>query len=79
MRTCADPDISDAPALEWHRPLPLAGWFLVTPSGGLKVGQVIPCDLPGLAAVLYRGEDGVARAVRAHCPHMGTHLQHAKV
>ncbi|HEY1122647.1 MAG TPA: Rieske 2Fe-2S domain-containing protein [Haloferula sp.] len=79
MRTRAEPDISAAPTLEWHRPLPLEGWFLVAPSDRLKAGQVMACDLPGLAAVLYRGEDGVTRAVRAHCPHMGTHLQHAKV
>jgi phenylpropionate dioxygenase-like ring-hydroxylating dioxygenase large terminal subunit len=79
MRTCAASDTSDAPALEWHRPLPLEGWFLVAQSRRLKTGQVMSCDLPGLSVVLYRGEDGIARALRAHCPHMGTHLQHAKV
>lgn len=66
-------------AFDWSRSLPLDGWFLVGPSRCLGAGQVMAFELPGFPVVLYRGEDGVVRAVRAHCPHMGAHLQHATV
>lgn len=71
--------LTASPALDWSKPLPLDGWFLVAPSRRLRVGRVMPFELPGLPVVLYRGEDGVARALPAHCPHMGAHLQHGKV
>lgn len=66
-------------AFDWSQPLPLDGWFWVGPSSCLRAGQVMSFDLPGYPVVLYRGEDGMVRAVRAHCPHMGAHLQHATV
>jgi nitrite reductase/ring-hydroxylating ferredoxin subunit len=59
--------------------LPSDGWFLAAPSRRLPVGRVMPFELPGLPVVLYRGEDGMVRALAAHCPHMGAHLQHGKV
>jgi aminopyrrolnitrin oxygenase len=65
--------------LEWHKTLSLDGWFLAAPSRELKLRGVIGFDLPDRPLVLFRGEDGTPRAVPAHCPHMGTHLQHGTV
>ncbi len=76
-RTAAS--VTTSPAIDWCQPLPLEGWFLVAPSSRLSIGQVMAFELPGLPVVLYRGEDGVVRAVQAHCPHMGAHLQHGTV
>jgi nitrite reductase/ring-hydroxylating ferredoxin subunit len=74
------PDTVDCPAtLEWHKPLPLDGWFLAAPSSRLKPGGIMGFDLPNRPLVLFRGRDGTARAVPAFCPHMGTHLQHGTV
>ncbi len=67
------------PALNWHEALPLHGWFLAIPSRELRRGGVVAFDLPETSMVLFRGEDGAARAVQAHCPHMGTHLAHSAV
>lgn len=67
------------PAIDWHQPLPLRGWFLVVPSRRLKRRNVISFEAGGVSMVLFRGEDGVVRAVQAHCPHMGTHLAHSAV
>ena len=67
------------PALDWHEALPLHGWFLVAPSRRLKRGALMSFDLPELPLVVFRGEDGIVRAVQAHCPHMGTHLEHSSV
>jgi phenylpropionate dioxygenase-like ring-hydroxylating dioxygenase large terminal subunit len=67
------------PELDWHEALPLHGWFLVAPSRRLKRGAVTTFDLPGQPIVVFRGEDGLVRAVQAHCPHMGTHLAHSSV
>ena len=79
MSDCTDCAPAASAVLDWCQPLPLDGWFLVGPSRSLGVGQVLAFELPGIPVVLYRGEDGVVRAVRAHCPHMGAHLQHATV
>lgn len=65
--------------LEWHKPLPLDGWFLAIASRELKPYGIIGFDLPDQSVVLFRGEDGTPRAVPAHCPHMGAHLQHGTV
>lgn len=65
--------------LKWHKPLPLDGWFLASPSRELKPGGVLGFDLPDQPLVVFRGTDGTPRAVPAHCPHMGAHLQHGTV
>jgi phenylpropionate dioxygenase-like ring-hydroxylating dioxygenase large terminal subunit len=65
--------------LNWHKPLPLHGWFLATSSRELKPGGVLGFDLPDQPLVIFRGEDGTPRAVPAYCPHMGAHLQHGTV
>jgi len=65
--------------LQWHKPLPLDGWFLAARSRELKPGGVLGFDLPDRPLVLFRGEDGAVRAIPAHCPHMGAHLRHGAV
>ena len=50
------------------------GWFGVTASADLAVGDVVPLSTLGRDLVLFRGEDGAARVFDAHCPHLGAHL-----
>ncbi|KAI8431828.1 hypothetical protein MSG28_016231 [Choristoneura fumiferana] len=45
------------------------GWFALAESRDLKIGGVVSVD-----ALVYRGEDGVARCVDAYCPHLGANL-----
>jgi nitrite reductase/ring-hydroxylating ferredoxin subunit len=52
------------------------GWFQVAYADELARGQVLPLKYFGKDLVLFRGEDGVARALDAHCPHLGAHLGH---
>lgn len=65
--------------LDWEKPLPVEGWFLVMPSNRLLKKQVRAFELPGMPVVIFRGEDGTVRAVQANCPHMGAHMQHGTV
>ena len=59
-----------------HFPFPRLpyGWFLVARSSEIPTGEVRSFHYFGQDLVLYRGEDGVARAVEAYCPHLGAHL-----
>ena len=50
------------------------GWYAACPSGTLARGEARKIELCGHHLVLFRGEDGRARALDAYCPHMGTHL-----
>ena len=50
------------------------GWFVVSYSDELDVGQVKPIEYFGKDLVLFRGEDGEARVLDAHCRHLGAHL-----
>ena len=50
------------------------GWYLVEWSADLEAGQVKPLRYFGKDYVLYRGEDGRAALLAAHCPHLGAHL-----
>ena len=50
------------------------GWFRLAWSAELRPGQVRPVRALGRDLVLLRGQDGVARAFDAHCPHLGAHL-----
>lgn len=50
------------------------GWFVVAFSDELPPRGVLPLRYFGRALVLFRGEDGVARALDAHCPHLGADL-----
>lgn len=50
------------------------GWFQVAWSDELKPGTLLRRKYFGNDMVLFRGEDGVARAVGAYCPHLGADL-----
>lgn len=50
------------------------GWFVVAESKDLGVGEVRALFYFDRDLVLYRGEDGVARVMDAHCTHFGAHL-----
>ncbi|MCC6999835.1 MAG: Rieske 2Fe-2S domain-containing protein [Deltaproteobacteria bacterium] len=52
------------------------GWFQVAYSDELTAGKVMPLRYFGRDLVAFRGEDGVAAVLDAHCPHMGAHLGH---
>lgn len=54
-------------------------WYWAFKSKDLKSGQVKPLKFLGKDLAVYRGEDGVVRAVAAFCPHMGAHLAEGKV
>jgi len=49
-------------------------WYPVALSSNVPVGKVIGCDIAGGRIVVYRGEDGVVRAMSAYCKHMGADL-----
>ncbi len=50
------------------------GWFCVADSKELAVGEVKRIQAMGKEAVLFRGEDGKARALEPYCAHLGAHL-----
>jgi phenylpropionate dioxygenase-like ring-hydroxylating dioxygenase large terminal subunit len=50
------------------------GWYLVCWSADLEPSQVKPLRYFGKNYVLFRGEDGKATLLDAHCPHLGAHL-----
>ncbi|MCU1386813.1 MAG: Phenylpropionate dioxygenase, large terminal subunit [Ilumatobacteraceae bacterium] len=50
------------------------GWFVVAESKDLEPGGVRALFYFDRDLVLYRGEDGVARVMDAHCTHLGAHL-----
>ena len=56
-------------------PLPFpCGWFSVLAGGELGRGQVKSLRYFALDLVAFRGEDGEAHILDAHCPHLGAHL-----
>lgn len=65
-RSDADRDIDKLP-------IPF-GWFMLTYSDELAVGQVMPLHYFGQELVLWRGEDGQARMTHAYCKHLGAHM-----
>ena len=54
-------------------------WYWAFKSSDLKKGQIRHLNFLGEELAVYRGEDGVVRAVSAYCPHMGAHLAEGKV
>jgi phenylpropionate dioxygenase-like ring-hydroxylating dioxygenase large terminal subunit len=54
----------------------LRGWYRVVFSRDLKRGDVLPVRYFGRELVVFRGDDGIAHVLDAHCPHMGAHLGH---
>jgi phenylpropionate dioxygenase-like ring-hydroxylating dioxygenase large terminal subunit len=49
-------------------------WYPVALSSTLPEGKVVGTDLADGRIVIYRGEDGTARAMSAYCKHMGADL-----
>ncbi|MGB5683419.1 MAG: Rieske 2Fe-2S domain-containing protein [Polyangiales bacterium] len=58
-----------APSAEFAR-----GWYLVCWSAELGRSEVKPLRYFGKDFVIFRGEDGRATLLGAHCPHLGAHL-----
>ena len=56
-------------------PFPL-GWFPAMLSEELAAGEVRPLRYFGRDLVIWRGEDGRARMLDAHCRHLGAHMGH---
>ncbi len=54
-------------------PIPF-GWFAVAMSGEIACGDIRTLRYFGTEFVMWRGQDGVLRAVDPHCPHLGAHL-----
>ena len=50
------------------------GWYAIVASSDLGPGQVIPVIAVEHELVVFRGEDGRASVLDAHCPHLGAHL-----
>ncbi len=57
----------------------IEGWYWALQSSELKKGKIKHLNLMGKDLAVYRGQDGVVRALSAHCPHMGAHLAEGKV
>ncbi|MBI5201375.1 MAG: Rieske 2Fe-2S domain-containing protein [Elusimicrobia bacterium] len=55
------------------------GWYPLFPSRELKAGETRPAELLSQRLAVWRGADGVARAVDAFCPHMGADLSNGTV
>lgn len=62
-----------------NRSVVAEGWYFVCASEELKIAKAKSVQICGQEIVLFRGEDGKARALDAYCPHMGTHLGAGKV
>jgi phenylpropionate dioxygenase-like ring-hydroxylating dioxygenase large terminal subunit len=52
------------------------GWFPALLSEELGKGEVKPLRYVGRDLVVWRGEDGKARMLDAHCRHLGAHMGH---
>jgi len=50
------------------------GWFKLLHSHELKIKEVKYVEILGQNYAVYRGEDGIAYAVDAFCPHLGANL-----
>jgi nitrite reductase/ring-hydroxylating ferredoxin subunit len=51
-----------------------SGWYVLARSDELGRGEVRSWRFLGREVVGFRGQNGVAALVDAHCPHMGAHL-----
>jgi len=54
-------------------PIPF-GWYAVSLSHDLEVGEVKPVEYFDREMVLFRTESGEAKVLDAYCPHLGAHL-----
>ena len=58
-----------------HREYP-TGWFQIAWSEELTPGTIKSVHYFGRELIAYRGADGKAVVMSAHCPHMGAHIGH---
>ena len=56
-------------------PIPF-GWFALSYSDDLPVGDVRPLHFFDQQLAMFRAEDGEVHVVEAFCPHLGAHLGH---
>lgn len=54
-------------------------WYWAFKSKDVKKNQIKHLSFLGEELAVYRGDDGIVRAVEAYCPHMGAHLAEGKV
>jgi 3-ketosteroid 9alpha-monooxygenase subunit A len=52
------------------------GWYRVALGSEVKRGRIVNLRVFGRDLIAYRGDDGVAHVLDAHCPHLGAHLGH---
>ena len=52
------------------------GWYAVAFSGELRGGGILTRRFMDREIVIYRTKSGLACAIEAYCPHLGTHLGH---
>jgi nitrite reductase/ring-hydroxylating ferredoxin subunit len=52
------------------------GWYRACHAQDLAPGSVLPLFYLKRELVAWRGEDGAAHVMDAHCPHLGAHLGH---
>ncbi|MBI4345668.1 MAG: Rieske 2Fe-2S domain-containing protein [Elusimicrobia bacterium] len=55
------------------------GWYPLFPSRELKAGELRSAEILSQRLAVYRGADGVVRALDAFCPHMGADLANGSV
>lgn len=69
-------DVPGRPSVaERHLDIPFPyGWFPACLSSELEAGAVKPLRYFATDLVLWRGEDGTARMLEAHCKHLGAHM-----
>ena len=61
-------------------PMPIPyGWFFVSYSDELAIGDVRPLHYFGRDLVIFRNEEGAAGLLDAYCPHLGAHMGHGGV
>jgi phenylpropionate dioxygenase-like ring-hydroxylating dioxygenase large terminal subunit len=65
--------VTRRPGRRFPFPVP-NGWFAVAESTDVTPGDVRALYYFGRDIVVFRGEDGAAHVVDAHCPHLGAHL-----
>lgn len=72
---CADPT-----RLPFNNPrLTPQSWYPLALSREVNRGQVVSRHLAGRKVAVFRGRDGVARALAAECPHLGADLGRGQV
>ena len=72
-RVTVPDDNPDADARNLQPEFPM-GWFAVCYSHELAVGEVKPVRYFAKDLAVWRGEDGEARVLNAHCPHYGANM-----